>query len=335
MDKMSLSRDEMPAEWEIRRYTPDMEGVWNEFVATRARNATFLFDRRYMDYHSDRFADCSMMAYRRGRLAALLPANLTPDGTLHSHQGLTYGGWIIPDAHFDATDMLRMWPVWLEECRDRGISEIDYKPLPWIFARRPAQEDRYMLFRSGARLTECNLSSAVDLACLRGFNTLQRRHVRKAAGAGCVTGYTDDCGPFREMLAECLMERHGAVPVHSEAELRMLMDRFPENIRIAEARLDGELVAGVCLYITDTVTHTQYIASTPRGREVNALSLLFERLIADASARGSRYFDFGTSNEDHGRYLNEGLLRQKASFGASGVTFDRWTITLGAPGDER
>ena len=74
----------------ICRYTPDKAALWDEFVG-RSRQGTFLFERAYMDYHQDRFADHSLMVYRKARLFALLPANAT-DGVLWSHQGLTYGG---------------------------------------------------------------------------------------------------------------------------------------------------------------------------------------------------------------------------------------------------
>ena len=42
----------------IKGYDPSMSDEWNRFVAS-ARNATFLFDRGYMEYHSDRFRDAS------------------------------------------------------------------------------------------------------------------------------------------------------------------------------------------------------------------------------------------------------------------------------------
>ena len=42
----------------MHRYAPDMAAEWNDFVA-RSKNGTFLFDRRYMDYHAGRFADAS------------------------------------------------------------------------------------------------------------------------------------------------------------------------------------------------------------------------------------------------------------------------------------
>ena len=48
---------------DIRRYTPEKADEWNRFVA-QSKNGTFLFDRRYMDYHADRFQDHSLMFYR-------------------------------------------------------------------------------------------------------------------------------------------------------------------------------------------------------------------------------------------------------------------------------
>ena len=45
---------------DIRHYEPQSASEWNAFVA-ESKNGTFLFDRRYMDYHSDRFADSSFM----------------------------------------------------------------------------------------------------------------------------------------------------------------------------------------------------------------------------------------------------------------------------------
>ena len=69
-----------------------MADEWNQFVRA-SKNGTFLFDRRFMDYHSDRFSDHSLMCYREGRLYALLPANEKGD-TLVSHGGLTYDGLV-------------------------------------------------------------------------------------------------------------------------------------------------------------------------------------------------------------------------------------------------
>ena len=56
-----------------RRYTAEDAELWNEFVAS-AKNATFLFHRDFMDYHSDRFTDFSVLVFKDDALYALLPA---------------------------------------------------------------------------------------------------------------------------------------------------------------------------------------------------------------------------------------------------------------------
>ena len=78
--------------FEVRQYTKEQEFEWDDFVQ-ESKQGTFLFNRSYMDYHADRFLDCSLMIYREGRLYALLPANRV-GATICSHQGLTYGGLI-------------------------------------------------------------------------------------------------------------------------------------------------------------------------------------------------------------------------------------------------
>ncbi len=283
--------------------------------------------RGYMDYHSDRFADCSMMAFKGNRLMALLPANITGDGVLHSHQGLTYGGWILPPAHFDCVAMMEMWTVWLDHCRLSGIKEIDYKTLPYIYAVMPSQEDEYMLFRCDARLVSTNISCAVPLAANPGFNSLQRRHLRKALSEDVVFRETDDVDGFMALAGQCLAERHDTRPVHTAAEMRLLKDRFPDNIRIFGI-FSGDLIqAGVMVYDTPVTAHCQYIATTPFARDHNLLTPLFSRLINDMFSHKT-YFDFGISNEDGGRMLNGGLYRQKASYGGSGVACNRYSISL-------
>ena len=77
----------------IRQYAPADADTWNAFVATSI-NGTFLHDRRFMEYHADRFDDHSLVVERRGKIIALLPANRA-GVTLQSHGGLTYGGVIV------------------------------------------------------------------------------------------------------------------------------------------------------------------------------------------------------------------------------------------------
>ncbi len=40
------------------------------------------------------------------------------------------------------------------------------------------------------------------------------------------------------------------------------------------------------------------------------------------------YLDLGTSNEQNGMYLNQGLVRHKCSLGARATVYDTYTIML-------
>ena len=86
-------------------------------------------------------------------------------------------------------------------------------------------------------------------------------------------------------------------------------------------------IGGTVLYVTDRVVHAQYIAASPRGRDIHALDLLFQVVIRQALEQHP-YFDFGISTENQGTFLNEGLIYQKEGFGARGICYDwyKWQL---------
>lgn len=322
----------MSAPIEIRRYEAADCDRWNDFCRT-ARNATFLFRRGFMDYHADRFTDCSLIATRGGHTVALLPADLTDGGrTLRSHGGLTYGGWILPRRRFTPLTMLEVWERALDWMRASGIGQLLYKPLPAIYAATPSQEDRYALFRCGGQLASCQLSATVALSAPLAFGESARQAVRAAEAAGLTAREVGAAHlpAFWAMLERCLAERHeGATPVHTLAEMTLLMQRFPEAIRLWVAQsATGELLAGTLLFDTGRVVHTQYIATTAAGRELRAFPLLVRRLI-DSGCGAAAYLDFGTSADAATPSgFNEGLLLQKCGFGATPSLCEEWQVRL-------
>ena len=92
------------------------------------------------------------------------------------------------------------------------------------------------------------------------------------------------------------------------------------------------MLAGVVIYETARVAHTQYIGAGDEGRKLGALDLILQHLIHDRYA-GKDYFDFGISTEDDGRYLNGGLMKNKESYGARATVFDRYSLDLSKPQD--
>lgn len=310
----------------IEPYTSAHADEWNLLV-DRSRNGTFLHCREYMDYHSDRFDDCSIIARNgKGNIVAELPANRM-ENTLFSHSGLTYGGWLLSkDAN--AAIMVDIWEKTIEYLRGENISKLVYKPVPYIFHRYPADDDIYGLVRMGAQISSSFVSSAILLSDPIPFASTPHWAVNKARRAGFEVHRSSDFQAFFAILTSVLERRHNAVPVHSLEEMEMLVSRFPENIRLYGVFEGTTMIAGTILYITDSVVHTQYIASSPRGFETRALPLLFASLIEEYSADGKRcYFDFGTSNEQGGAVLNTGLLEQKCSFGARAIAYNTFTLS--------
>ena len=305
---------------EIIRYDASMARQWDEMVRL-SRNGTFLHERGYMDYHSDRFTDCSLVALRDGKACALLPANVDGD-TLYSHRGLTYGGWLMPLKHFDATVMIEVMDAAMEWMSSHGIKRLVYKAIPHIYHRYPCEEDLYALFRHGARLVETNISTTIDLTCPLPLDRGNKSGANAARKAGIQVGPSEDWEGYWHLLSSLLDSRYGTRPVHTLEEMRLLQGRFPENIRLYCATVDGELLAGVVMYLSQPVAHCQYIGASPLGKESKALTLLFDYLINEHQRLGYRYFDFGISNEDHGRYLNEGLVRQKSRLGGRGIVYN-------------
>jgi hypothetical protein len=307
-----------------RPYGPSLEGAWNAFNK-RARNGHFLFDRRFMDYHADRFADASLALFEGDEVVGLLPASRHGDEIV-SHGGLTFGGLVIDRAGTAQAmamldDCARAWAA-------AGATSLTYKAMPAIYARAPAEEDRYWLFRRGAELVRRDVSAAIDYRARGAVSSRRGRGVRKAQTAGVRYERSSDWASYWALLTSVLEGRHGAAPVHSLAEIELLAGRFPDEIALFTASLDETLLAGVVMFRSAMVAHAQYIAVGEAGREAGALDGLFEHLI-QLHAQDWRYFDFGISNTEQGRVLNEGLIRQKEEFGASAVVHDFYRLSIG------
>ena len=134
-------------------------------------------------------------------------------------------------------------------------------------------------------------------------------------------------GEYIGLLDKILIKYHGTHPVHSEEELRMLAEKFPNNIKLYTAEKNGQIEAGTVIFLQAGVVHTQYLANSDEGKKTGALDCLLDWLITDVY-KDKIWFDFGISCEQDGRYLNEGLAAQKEGFGARAVVHDFYRIEL-------
>lgn len=309
---------------EVVKYSAEYKAAWDAFVMG-AKNGTFLLYRDYMEYHADRFTDHSLLFYRKGRLIALLPANQVGQ-EVQSHGGLTYGG-IISNSRMKVSVMLEVFEAMKVYFEEEGFRSMRYKTIPHLYHQVPAEEDSYALFRCGARLYRRDVSSAIELQQAVNYSRKRRWEVKRAKQEGLQVLESQEYGQFMLMEQELLQEKYNTLPVHTAEEMTLLASRFPENIRLHIVAEGEVMVAGVVVYETATVAHCQYMSTTARGRALGAMDVLVDHLLTKVYAH-KKYFDFGISTEQQGQYLNQGLVRNKESYGARAVVHDFYELPL-------
>lgn len=312
----------------IVRYTKEHKLEWDAFVE-KSKNGTFLLKRDYMDYHADRFKDCSFLFYDdKHKLLALLPANiLEEEHVLYSHQGLTYGGLLL-SREILSVQVLELFDILLPYLKSSlDVRKLFYKPIPSIYHNYPAEEDLYALFRNKAVLCRSLLSSVIDKKDAIPFSRIRNRHIRKAHAAGMTITESVDFTAFWDVLNNRLNDKYDSRPVHSLSEITHLHSCFPEQIRLFEAQIDGEVVGGCVIFVMDDLIHIQYSSATEKGMEFGALDWLFYHVSYEIFPE-KRYVDIGTSNEENGWILNTNLIFRKETCGGRGIVYNMYELEL-------
>lgn len=320
---------------QLRRYTSDDMPLWDAFIRA-SRNGTFLFERSYMDYHQDRFADHSLMYFdHHQHLLAVLPAALITgdDGTLtlSSHAGLTYGGFVL-SAKARARDVIAMLTETTAYMRQNRIGRLVYKQVPHIYHTIPSEEEEHALWLAGARLEVCAISTVIDLRSghLAPHSPNRPRGERRALRAGYTVSETDSLTELWPIVEQSLYSKYGLKPVHTQAEISLLRDRFPQHIRVFVASLGGTIHGGIVVYETSMVAHSQYSHATAQGKASGVVDLLYQHVIRYYATQRPdiRYFDFGISNEEQGHYLNASLISYKEDYGGRGAVYKTWVLEV-------
>lgn len=313
----------MEDNYEIKKYQASQKTIWDNFVQ-EAKNATFLFQRDFMDYHSARFQDYSLLVYKNGKLVAVLPANIS-ESELHSHQGLSYGGLVLnKKASFE--EAFQVFKSILVFLKNEEIAVLKLKLLPKIYHQLPSDEIDYLLFLTKAALIRRDVTSCVENENRLKIKSSNRlRGIRKGEKNKLQIKEDSNFKPFwEEVLEPNLRQVHNQKPVHSLEEITLLQSSFPRSIWQFNVCKDDKIVAGATIFETTFVAHTQYISANEEGRQTGALDFLFNYLLAHFSHK--KYFDFGISNEAEGMKVNQGLLHWKETFGGRSIVHDFYEI---------
>jgi hypothetical protein len=310
----------------IVRYNVSNYKEWNQFVA-KAKNATFLFQRDFMDYHNNRFQDFSLLVYKKNKLIALLPANALGD-EIYSHQGLTYGGLIL-QKEIKFEKVLAIFEELLKYLSLAGFKSFVLKQMPVIYTTVFTEEIDYLMFILKAELFRKDTLSVIDLKDSQlQISSNRLEGYRRGIKHDLVVKEENDFELFwNSILIKNLKDKHNAKPVHSLSEIALLKKRFPNNIRQFNVYDDDQIVAGTTVFETEFVAHSQYISGNENKSEHGSLDFLHHHLIKDVF-KEKKYFDFGTSNENNGLHVNKGLQFWKEGFGARTVIQNFYKVSV-------
>lgn len=303
-------------QYQVRLYQPQDFTLWNTFISV-AKNATFLFHRNFMEYHSNRFQDYSLIVLDGEKVVAVLPANRVGD-TVYSHQGLTYGGLVL-NQKAKLSAVISIFKSVLQYLNENSIDKLILKTVPNFYSDYFSEELEYCLFIVQAKLNRRDALSVVDLSKVILFDNSRMEGVKKGIKNELVVKEVSTFDLFwKEILIPNLALKHNATPIHTLSEITKLKQDFPNNIRQFNVYKNDDIIGGTTVFVNNKVVHSQYISGNETKSVNGSLDFLHHYLMKEVF-KDFHFYDLGICNEYEGRKINSGLLFWKESFGAKTV----------------
>lgn len=253
------------------------------------------------------------MCYYEDELLAIMPLERTTEA-VHSHRGLTYAGWLVKK-DIKEGQIQNVLESSLNYLRNQGIENLYIKTVPEFFCSESQTSYHSTLSKLGAKILKNDPFFFTSLPYKIQDRGKRWGH-KKASEAGIRIHESNHLSLFwTEVLIPCLQERHAANPIHTAEEITLLQSRFPQQIKLWVASLEGNLLAGTVLFLIGEVVHCQYIASTALGRKMRALDALFVQLI-EKEFKGKNGISLGTAVLPSSGLPDLGLIHWKKSLGA-------------------
>jgi hypothetical protein len=261
---------------ELVRYNNFQKDNWDLFISMSI-NGNFMYYRNYLDYHSERFVDHSLLAIKYGEIVAVLPAHADEE-KLCSHFGLTYGGWIFGKG-FSSSDFIQLFSAFEKYGADNKFKELLYKQKPSIFSPHLCETDSWVMWRNNWELFRRDLSFAIDLKMHVGYASDKRYRINKSVRNDLNIVWQGDTKIFLELVNQNLQSRYSVNAVHSLEEMLKLQTLFPDNISTITVSHNGIFLGGTWLFEDNNFVHTQYLHSNEIGKKLGAIEFLIFSLI--------------------------------------------------------
>jgi hypothetical protein len=318
----------------VQPHVPENDSEWNTFVEQSPTGCLFQ-DLIFLGYHPPGRFDFRHLEVRRdGTLVAVLPGGLSEDNVFRSPLGASTGGPALAP-RLPASEVIEIvQAVQSYACR-QGWRGLEITLPPPVTRCEPSQTIEFALHRCGFALVHRWMHLIISLAeassaerYTQFFNRRRRSYVRANRRRGVkVAEYGIEALPcFLEVFTNTY-ERHEALPTHTSDEIRELMQRWPQRIRLWLATADDVTIAGVLLFHLNARTaYTFYICDHRAHRDKHGMTTLMAAMIDALADRGIAYLDLGPSASD--RHFNNGVVNFKEAIGARPFCRDQYFWNL-------
>lgn len=315
----------------IRTVSGDADrSSWAAFLA-RSSNGTLFHDLDFLDYHpAGKYCFRHLIFHQGDKIVALLPGGMvtTPGGIeFHSPLGASVGGFVV-ESTVRSELLTLVFQRLQRHAREQGWSAIELTLAPAAYSHPASQAVEFAAFCNGFRQSHRWLSHMLSLRTGAGFETTlrgrQASYVRAARRRGllAVERGVDGLDDFLKVFQDTF-ERHGVRATHTAEEIRTLLERFPQRIRLHLALQSGYPAAGLLLMrLTESVVYAFYNCTSREHADQHGVAFLLAELIDRLPQDGVRILDLGPSASDMN--FNRGVVYFKEGLGAFGQCRDRW-----------
>lgn len=313
---------------EILKFTEKDHKHWEDFVA-HANNGTIFHTLQFLGYHpSDRFQNHHLIVKDRSNIIALFPT-VEDHKTIISHQGASYGGFVLKENLGIHTTYLMVEHV-VQYFKAKGYKKIILTQPPLIYYNNPNQYIDFALMKNAFTYLKRDVTAVIPLDTadpLTTFHGDARRSTKKAIREGVRVMVSDEFSQFYRILGHNLGMRHNVTPTHSLDELTTLKKIFPDKVILFGAYIKEKLLGGIVIFITNPrVILAFYISHDDKYQNYRPVNLLLYEVIKWGRSQGFKYLDLGTFTLNMAP--NWGLGRFKEKFAARGFLRDTYYLQV-------
>ena len=220
-------------------------------------------------------------------------------------------------------EIIEVFEQYLKEHR---FTSVYLKITPDILSiESPALLEYLLYYKKYQQYSELN--TYIDLEnydedILSNFNQAKRRNINNCIKENlkCRKIYSDNEIIIMHTIIKDNLRKYGVEPVHTAEELIKLKNIYiPNNIDFFVSHIENNFNAAIVVfYFPKTKTiHTQYLCSKEEFAKLSPMSFMYYSMIVEAKKRNYKRISWGVSTEDFGHYLNQGLLKNKESYGST------------------